>query len=51
MTHLSAYMTEHLQRFGDYSLKLRPAAPLSNEEGVSPKVLSEDDGASEELSA
>ncbi len=49
--HLSAYMTEHLQRFGDYTLKLRPVAPLSNEEGVSPKVLSEDDRASEELSA
>lgn len=49
--HLSAYMTEHLQRFGDYALKLRPVAPLSNEEGVSPEVLSEDDGASEELPA
>ncbi len=49
--HLSAYMTEHLQRFGDYTLKLRPVAPLSNEEGVSPEALSEDDGASEEMSA
>ena len=49
--HLSAYMTEHLQRFGDYTFKLRPVAPLSNEEGVSPEALSEDDGASEEMSA
>jgi Tn3 transposase DDE domain len=40
--HLSAYMTEHLQRFGDYTLKLRFVAPLSNEEGVSPEVLSEE---------
>ena len=33
--HLSAYMTEHLQRFGDYTLKMRPVAPLPNEEEVS----------------
>jgi Tn3 transposase DDE domain len=33
--HLSAYMTEHLQRFGDYTLKMRPVAPLSNEEEMS----------------
>ncbi|GAC1314711.1 MAG: hypothetical protein NVSMB27_50060 [Ktedonobacteraceae bacterium] len=28
VAHLSAYMTEHLQRFGEYTLKLRPIAPL-----------------------
>jgi Tn3 transposase DDE domain len=33
--HLSVYMTEHLQRFGDYTLKMRPMAPLSNEEEMS----------------
>ena len=33
--HLSAYMTEHLQRFGDYTLKMRPVAPPSNEEELS----------------
>jgi len=33
--HLSAYMTEHLQRFGDYTLKMRPVAPLPNEEEMS----------------
>jgi len=33
---LSAYMTEHLQRFGDYTLKMRPVAPLPNEEEMSP---------------
>ncbi len=30
VAHLSAYMTEHLQRFGEYTLKLRPVAPLSD---------------------
>src|SRR6266849_3476762 len=49
--HLSAYMTEHLQRFGDYTLKLRPVASRSNEEATSPEPLSEDGEASEELSA
>lgn len=33
--HLSAYMTEHLQRFGDYTLKMRPVAPLPNQEEMS----------------
>src|SRR5258708_18034069 len=33
--HLSAYMTEHLQRFGDYTLKTRPVAPLPNREEMS----------------
>jgi hypothetical protein len=33
--HLSAYMTEHLQRFGDYTLKMRSVAPLPNEEELS----------------
>ncbi len=32
VAHLSVYMTEHLQRFGDYTLKLRPVAPLSHQE-------------------
>jgi hypothetical protein len=30
VVHLSAYMTEHLQRFGEYMLKLRPVAPLTD---------------------
>jgi TnpA family transposase len=51
VAHLSAYMTEHLQRFGDYTLKGRPVAPLSNEEGMSPEALSENNGPSEEMSA
>ena len=42
VAHLSVYMTEHLQRFGDYTLKLRPVAPLSHQEKPSPQVLSED---------
>lgn len=31
VAHLSAYVTEHLQRFGEYTLKLRPVAPLSHQ--------------------
>jgi TnpA family transposase len=27
VAHLSAYMTEHLQRFGDYTLKGQPTSP------------------------
>ena len=42
VAHLSAYMTEHLQRFGNYTLKLRPVAPLSNEEEASPEAFSEE---------
>jgi TnpA family transposase len=42
VAHLSAYMTEHLQRFGDYTLKVLP---------VSPETLSENNGHSEEMSA
>lgn len=40
--HLSAYMTEHLQRFGDYTLKMRPVAPLPNEEETLPETLLEE---------
>jgi hypothetical protein len=40
--HLSAYMTEHLQRFGDYTLKMRPVVPLPNEEERLPETLSEE---------
>jgi hypothetical protein len=32
VAHLSVYITEHLQRFGEYTLKLRPVAPLSRQE-------------------
>jgi len=51
VAHLSAYMTEHLQRFGEYTLRLRPLAPLFAEEGAFPKGLSDDEKASEEKSA
>jgi hypothetical protein len=51
VAHLSAYMTEHLQRFGDYTLKMRPIVPRTREEEASPKAPSEENGASEELSA
>ncbi len=51
VAHLSAYMTEHLQRFGEYTLRLRPLTPLFTEEGVLPKALSDDERASEEMSA
>jgi hypothetical protein len=44
-------ITEHLQRFGDYTLKLRPVAPLSNQEKMFPVSLSEQSGDSEEVSA
>lgn len=40
--HLSAYITEHLQRFGDYTLKMRPVVPLPNEEERLPETLSEE---------
>jgi hypothetical protein len=50
VAHLSPYLTEHLQRFGDYVLKLRPVAPLPNEEEVSSEWSSENDEASEEVS-
>ena len=51
VARLSAYMTEHLQRFGEYTLKLRPVAPLSTQEKVSPDTPSERNGDTEELSA
>jgi len=51
VAHLSAYMTEHLQRFGEYTLKLRPMAPLPNQEKVFPDALSEKIGDSEEMFA
>ncbi len=40
--HLSTYMTEHLQRFGDYTLKMRPVTPLPNKEEMLPEMLSEE---------
>ncbi len=51
VAHLSAYMTEHLQRFGEYTLKLRLMAPLSTQEKVSPGAPSKKSGDTEELSA
>jgi hypothetical protein len=51
VAHLSVYMTEHLQRFGDYTLKLRPVAPLTHQEKPSPHVLSEDIGDPGDISA
>ncbi len=51
VAHLSAYMTEHLQRFGEYTLKLRPVAPLPDQEKMFPDALPEQSGYSEELSA
>jgi len=48
VAHLSAYMTEHLQRFGDYTLKGRPVVSISNEEEVSQTRLAENDEHSEE---
>jgi hypothetical protein len=51
VAHLSVYITEHLQRFGDYTLKLRPVGPLTHQEKPSPQVLSEDIGDPGDLSA
>ena len=51
VAHLSAYMMEHLQRFGEYTLKLRPVAPLSNQEKTFSDALSEQSGDSDEISA
>jgi TnpA family transposase len=51
VAHLSPYMTEHLQRFGDYTLKSRPVAPLAAQDDVSSEVLSENEDDSDELSA
>jgi TnpA family transposase len=51
VAHLSAYMTEHLQRFGDYTLKGWPAPPRFNQEDVSETAVSENDGTLEEISA
>ena len=51
VAHLSAYMTQHLQRFGDYTLKIRPIAPRTHEEEILRTLPSENDGPPEELSA
>jgi hypothetical protein len=51
VARLSAYMTEHLQRFGDYTLKLRPVVPLPNQKDALPEALSENREDSEEMSA
>ncbi len=51
VAHLSVYITEHLQRFGDYTLKLRPVAPLSNQEKTFSDSPLEQSGDSEEMSA
>src|SRR5258708_16322625 len=51
VAHLSAYMTEHLQRFGEYTLKLRPVAPLSAQEKTLSDPPLEQSGNSEERSA
>lgn len=51
VAHLSVYITEHLQRFGEYTLKLRPVAPLTHQEKPSPQVLSEDIGDPRNISA
>jgi Tn3 transposase DDE domain-containing protein len=51
VAHLSAYMTEHLQRFGEYTLKLRPVAPLSDQEKTFTDSRSEQSEDSEEMSA
>jgi len=40
--HLSAYMTEHLQRFGEYTIKMRPVAPLPKKEETLPETLLEE---------
>lgn len=51
VAHLSPYITEHLQRFGDYTLKSRPATPRATQDDVSPEVLSENEDDAEDLSA
>lgn len=51
VAHLSAYMTDHLQRFGEYMLKLRPVAPLSGQEKTFADSHSEQSEDSEEMSA
>ncbi|HLZ63889.1 MAG TPA: Tn3 family transposase, partial [Ktedonosporobacter sp.] len=51
VAHLSVYMTEHLQRFGEYTLKLRPVASLSDQEKTFSDPLSEQGGDEEEMSA
>ena len=51
VAHLSVYMTEHLQRFGEYTLKLRPIAPLSDQEKTLTDSHSEQSEDSEEISA
>ena len=51
VAHLSAYMTEHLQRFGKYTLKLRPVAPLPDQEKAFSDPSSEQSRDVEELSA
>jgi TnpA family transposase len=51
VAHLSVYMTEHLQRFGEYTLKLRPIAPLSDQEKTFTDSHAEQSEDSEEISA
>ena len=51
VAHLSAYMTEHLQRFGDYTLKGWPVTSGSKEKDGEPTILSENDEILEEVSA
>jgi hypothetical protein len=51
VAHLSVYMTEHLQRFGEYTRKLRPPAPLSDQEKTFSNLPSEPSGNTEEMSA
>jgi Tn3 transposase DDE domain len=52
VAHLSVYMTEHLQRFGEYTIKLRPVAPLSDQEKIFSDPRSEQhEGPSEEISS
>ncbi len=49
VARLSPYLTEHLQRFGDYVLKLRQLP--SEEDALSPEPLSENGAVEEEMSA
>lgn len=41
----------HLQRFGEYTLKLRPLAPLSDQEKTPSNLPSEPNKNTEEMSA
>ena len=52
VAHLSVYLTEHLQRFGDYTLKPKPKSvtPLPQPEETTMETL-EETGGEEERSA